>query len=56
MAITNSEFPAFNDQETTVYSINFDITSNRYEGHKLKSGIRVVYNDAIGADDFVFYA
>lgn len=43
--ITTSDFPTFNDQETTVYSINFDITSNRYEGHKLKSGLRIVYND-----------
>jgi len=43
--ITTSDFPTFNDQEVTVYSVNFDITSNRYEGHKLKSGLRVVYND-----------
>lgn len=40
-----SDWPLYNDQNTQQYSMNFDITSNRYEGHKLKAGVRVVYND-----------
>jgi outer membrane receptor protein involved in Fe transport len=40
-----SDWPLFDDQFTVQYSGQLDITSNRYEGHKLKSGLRVVYND-----------
>lgn len=40
-----SEWPAFNDQTSSQYSFAVDITSNRYEGHKLKAGLQVVYND-----------
>ncbi len=42
---TGSDFPFYNDQRTTQYTLNFDITSQRYAGHKLKAGLRVVYND-----------
>ena len=40
-----SDWPVHNDQTTKQYSVKFDLTSNRYEGHKLKTGVRVVYND-----------
>jgi outer membrane receptor protein involved in Fe transport len=43
--VTTSDYPVYNDQNVKTYSLNFDITSNRYEGHKLKSGVLVVYND-----------
>ena len=42
---SGSDWPFYNDQNTKQYSLNFDVTSNRYEGHKLKMGLRVVYND-----------
>jgi len=40
-----SDWPNYQDQESDQYSLNFDITSNRYAGHKLKFGFRVLYND-----------
>ncbi len=43
--ITTSDFPVFTEQNTKTYTFNFDITSNRYAGHKLKTGFRAVYND-----------
>jgi outer membrane receptor protein involved in Fe transport len=43
--ITNSEWPFYRDQVSNAYNFKFDITSNRYEQHKLKSGVQIVYND-----------
>ncbi len=40
-----SDWPVYNDQNTKQYSARFDITSNRYEGHKMKMGLRIDYND-----------
>ena len=42
---TGSDFPYYNDQETVQYTLTFDITSQRYAGHKLKAGFRLLYND-----------
>jgi outer membrane receptor protein involved in Fe transport len=40
-----SDWITYGDARNDVYSLNFDITSQRYEGHWMKSGVRVVYND-----------
>jgi outer membrane receptor protein involved in Fe transport len=40
-----SDWNGFTDSRNDTYSLNFDITSQRYEGHWMKSGVRVVYND-----------
>jgi outer membrane receptor protein involved in Fe transport len=40
-----SDWITYTDSRNDVYSLNFDITSQRYEGHWMKSGLRVVYND-----------
>lgn len=40
-----SDWPLYTDQNTKQYSLNFDISSQRYDGHKIKVGLNVVYND-----------
>ncbi len=40
-----SEWNTYNDQITQQYTVGLDLTSNRYEGHKLKFGAQIVYND-----------
>ena len=40
-----SDFNSFVDSRNDVYSVDFDVTSQRYEGHWMKSGVRLVYND-----------
>lgn len=42
---SGSDWPFYNDQGSNQYSMNFDITSQRYAGHKLKFGVRLLYND-----------
>ena len=40
-----SDWITYQDARNDVYSLNFDLTSQRYEGHWMKSGLRIVYND-----------
>jgi outer membrane receptor protein involved in Fe transport len=40
-----SDWAVYNDQNTKQYSMRFDLTSNRYDGHKMKMGVRIDYND-----------
>jgi outer membrane receptor protein involved in Fe transport len=40
-----SDWIRYRDSRNDVYSFNFDLTSQRYEGHWMKTGVRVVYND-----------
>lgn len=40
-----SDYNVYADSRNDVYSMNFDLTSQRYEGHWMKTGVRVVYND-----------
>ena len=40
-----SDWFRYDDSRNDVYSLNFDVTSQRYEGHWMKGGLRVVYSD-----------
>ena len=43
--ITTSDFPYWSEQYSRTYSTRFDLTSARWEGHLVKTGLQVVYND-----------
>jgi outer membrane receptor protein involved in Fe transport len=43
--VTEGDFPFYQDQNSITYSTKFDLTSNRYEGHQMKGGIQIFYND-----------
>lgn len=43
--ITTSEFPYWSEQYSRTYSMRFDLTSARWEGHLVKTGLLLVYND-----------
>jgi len=43
--ITTSDYPFYQEEFARTYSMRFDLTSNRWEGHLIKTGAMVVYND-----------
>lgn len=43
--ITTSDFPFWSEQYSRTYSTRFDLTSARWEGHLVKTGLQLVYND-----------
>jgi outer membrane receptor protein involved in Fe transport len=43
--ITTSDFPQYNEEYSRQYSMIFDLTTNRWEGHLVKTGLQIVYND-----------
>jgi outer membrane receptor protein involved in Fe transport len=43
--ITTSDFPYWSEQYSRTYSMRFDLTSARWEGHLVKTGLQLVYND-----------
>ncbi len=43
--ITTSDFPFWSEQYSRTYSMRFDLTSARWEGHLAKTGLQLVYND-----------
>ncbi len=43
--VTTSDFPFWSEQYSRTYSLRFDLTSARWEGHLIKTGINLVYND-----------
>jgi len=42
--ITAYDYPQYSDQRTVQYLLRGDITSEQYKGHRLKSGIQLIYN------------
>ncbi len=43
--VTTSDFPQWHEQYSRTYSARFDLTSKRWEGHMVKTGVLLVYND-----------
>ncbi len=43
--ITTSDFPFYSEEYTRTYTARFDITSSRWEGHLVKTGFQLTYND-----------
>ena len=48
--ITTSDYPFYSEQYSRTYSGRFDLTSARWPGHLVKTGVQVVYNDLQQAD------
>ena len=43
--ITTSDEPFYAEEYSRTYSMKFDITSSRWPGHLVKSGLQIIYND-----------
>jgi outer membrane receptor protein involved in Fe transport len=43
--VTTSDYPFYQEEYSRTYSMKFDLTSNRWEGHLVKTGLQLVYND-----------
>lgn len=43
--VTTSDFPSWAEQYSRTYSLRFDLTSARWEGHLIRTGVNLVYND-----------
>ena len=48
--ITTSDYPFYSEQYSRTYSGRFDLTSARWMGHLVKTGVQLVYNDLQQAD------
>jgi outer membrane receptor protein involved in Fe transport len=45
LVITSSDNPVYGEEYSKTYMTKFDITSSRWKGHLVKTGIQVQYND-----------
>jgi len=43
--VTTSDYPVWDEQYSRTYQARFDLTSSRWEGHLVKTGLLLVYND-----------
>ena len=43
--VTTSDYPSYEEEYSRVYSMKFDLASSRWEGHLVKTGLQIVYND-----------
>ncbi len=43
--ITAYDFPRYHDRKSVVYTLKADLTSQKWEGHRFKTGIQLIYND-----------
>ena len=53
--ITAYDYPFFTDQATIQYLFKSDVTSEQLKGHRVKSGVQLIYND-LRDDERVFPA
>jgi hypothetical protein len=53
--VTAYDYPLFSNQKTVQYLMRGDLTSEQYKGHRIKSGVQLIYND-LSDDDRVFPA
>jgi outer membrane receptor protein involved in Fe transport len=53
--ITSYDYPFYSDQETVQYLMRADLTSEQFKGHRLKSGLQLIYNN-LADDERVFPA
>jgi hypothetical protein len=50
--VTAYDYPAYNDQKTVQYLVRGDLTSEQFKGHRIKSGVQLIYNDLSDDDRF----
>ncbi len=43
--VTTSDEPFYGEEYSRSYSLKFDLTSSRWKGHLVKSGLQIIYND-----------
>lgn len=43
--VTAYDYPFYADQHTTQYLFKGDVVSDQYKGHRIKTGVQVLYND-----------
>lgn len=43
--VTAYDFPRYTDQTTVQYLMRTDVTSEQIKGHRIKSGVQLIYND-----------
>ncbi len=43
--VTAYDLPFYSDQHTTQYLFKGDVVSDQYKGHRIKTGVQVLYND-----------
>jgi len=43
--VTTSDFPTYAEEYSRQYSLNFDLSTTRWEGHLVKTGLQLIYND-----------
>jgi outer membrane receptor protein involved in Fe transport len=43
--ITTSDYPFYQEEYVRTYTMKFDLSSSRWTGHLVKSGLQMVYND-----------
>lgn len=43
--VTSYDYPLYTDRKTLQYLLKADITSKQFKGHRLKSGVQMIYND-----------
>jgi hypothetical protein len=53
--VTSYDYPVYTNQKTVQYLLRGDITSEQFKGHRIKSGIQMIYND-LNDDERVFPA
>ncbi|MEJ2720741.1 MAG: TonB-dependent receptor, partial [bacterium] len=43
--VTAYDYPFYRDRKSVTYLLKSDLTSERFHGHRMKTGIQVIYND-----------
>jgi outer membrane receptor protein involved in Fe transport len=43
--VTSYDYPFFTNQKTLQYLVRGDLTSEQFKGHRIKTGIQLIYND-----------
>jgi outer membrane receptor for ferrienterochelin and colicin len=50
--VTAYDYPAYTDQKTLQYLVRGDVTSEQFKGHRVKTGVQLIYNDLSDDDRF----
>jgi outer membrane receptor protein involved in Fe transport len=50
--VTAYDYPSYTDQKTLQYLMRADVTSEQFKGHRVKSGVQLIYNDLSDDDRF----
>jgi hypothetical protein len=53
--VTSYDYPLYTNQKTLQYLVRGDVTSEQFKGHRIKTGIQLIYND-LSDDERIFPA